>query len=106
MNMSERVAEALAKEQGLTELYAKEIMPELLGMAKAAIDAMDDWQPIETAPSASVVKKVWVFGGQYARPSLVHTDGGHWRYEKSRGSKHVPTHWKHQIVPEPPKETP
>lgn len=64
---------------------------------------MSEWQPIETAPDAEKEKTVWLFGGRYDEPTLRPSDGSFWRYEKSIGSEHVPTHWMELKIPESPK---
>ncbi len=60
---------------------------------------MNSWQPIETAPDATVDLLILVYGGRYATPTVVAADGEYWRFNIGK-LKAIPTHW--MPLPNPP----
>lgn len=67
-------------------------------------DAEAGWQDISTAPDSSENVEVVVFGGRFDKPTVFRSDGGFWRYEKTRGLKYIPTHWHPYRLPAPPAD--
>jgi hypothetical protein len=104
VNTLERVARAICFEDGRNpdsmttdDSFAWEVY---LSEAQAAIDAMQEWQPIETAPLGTDVliyrpSHIQLF--DVMRRNAV----GNWRWPDGEIPLRDPTHW--MPLPEPPK---
>jgi hypothetical protein len=75
-------------------------------VAQAAIGAMQEWQPIETAPLDACVLVVFYGWDDKTQKQIIafaqSSDGDNWYEEESHSLIWTPTHW--MPIPEPPKQ--
>jgi hypothetical protein len=107
--MLERVARALVASTGFDpdELFEdKPAWHWWIPRAQAAIEAMQEWQPIESAPIGSCVLVAFHEWDDTTQKQIIafaqSSDGDHWYEQESHSLIWTPTHW--MPIPEPPKQ--
>jgi hypothetical protein len=98
----ERVARAVSLAHTGLEVW----LEGFIDHAQAAIDAAQEWQPIESAPiDACVMVSFYEFDDPTQNQIIAFaqsSDGDNWYEEESHSLIWTPTHW--MPIPEPPKQ--